>query len=535
MKQVIYTIHGLITEPMISTLETSCESLKGVQEARVSVRDTDTAFLTLMVEEEPDSAWEEDLGRIMTTKGLTLVVPPSACSVPPVPPASPKRGRSIGLPAALSAVFVSVVLAVLLTFSLTTLYMKQRTPGAVAPGQGEAETDGFDQLAVIDRLFRSATVLELDDQALIEGVLRGYVTATGDIYAEYFNAREFAEQTSSNNGEMCGIGVSVVNGILSLNGVEYQVITVANVYPDSPAEKAGVQPGDHIMYVGTGEERVTVHSLGYTEALNRLRGEEGSECSFVVLRRPVGSAEGDSYTEVEITAIRQKFTTRSVVYRHYSEDETVGVIRITGFDNTTRDQFVEAVETLKQEGCKSYVLDLRGNPGGLLTSVEDLLVFFLQEGDVIIHIKDASGKEISTAVGLNKEGRVTCGTGELTAADIGKYRDLPISVLVNEYSASAAELFTSNIRDYELGKIVGNVTYGKGCGQTTYSLSRYGYDGALKLTSFYYSSPKGDYYDGKGIRPHVEVSLSEEASSYNINLLPDELDNQLAAAVQAIQ
>ncbi|MBQ7909623.1 MAG: hypothetical protein IJ363_02375, partial [Clostridia bacterium] len=94
---------------------------------------------------------------------------------------------------------------------------------------------------------------------------------------------------------------------------------------------------------------------------------------------------------------------------------------------------------------------------------------------------------------------------------------------------------TSNIRDYELGTIVGTTTYGKGCGQTTYPLSRYGYDGALKLTSFYYYPPCGEGYDGIGITPHVEVELSEEAQKYNINLLPDELDNQLAAAVASMK
>jgi carboxyl-terminal processing protease len=196
---------------------------------------------------------------------------------------------------------------------------------------------------------------------------------------------------------------------------------------------------------------------------------------------------------------------------------------------------MEAVEALKSEGCTSFVLDLRGNPGGLLTAVEDVLILFLQEDDPIITIKDASGKETTTTVSCNKAGKLMCGSGALTREDIGKYRDLKISLLVNDYSASAAELFTSNIRDYELGTIVGTQTYGKGCGQTTFSLSKYGYDGALKLTTFYYSSPLGDYYDGVGITPHVVVELSEEARKYNINLLPDELDNQLAAAVESMK
>ena len=553
MKQVTYEIRGLVIETMIPAIVASCESLRGVKNVRVSVKDTDTAAITLVLDGEDTDSLEPSLVSIMEAKGLELVTPPTegeepipvilppvtdegGNEIPPRPTGTvPEKGKKISLTAAISTVIVSVVLAVLLTFSLTTSYMKNNTPTTVTPGQGEAEEGMFDQIEIIDRLFRSATVLDLDEEALITGVLKGYVAATGDIYAEYFTAEELADQNASNNGEMCGIGVSVVNGILNLNGVDYQVITIANVYPDSPAEAAGVLPGDHIMYIGKGEDKITVHSVGYTQALDRLKGEEGTECAFTVLRRPAGSEEGVPYEEVEISAIRQKFTTRSVTFDHYSVDETVGVIRITGFDNTTRDQFVEAVETLKAEGCQSYVLDLRGNPGGLLSSVEDVLVFFLQEDDVIITTKNASGKEMSDSVTLNKAGKLMCGTGQLTAEDIGKYRDLKISVLVNEYSASAAELFTSNIRDYELGKIVGTKTYGKGCGQTTYSLAKYGLDGGLKLTTFYYSSPKGDYYDGVGITPHVQVELSEEAQKYNINLLPDNLDNQLAAAVDAMK
>jgi carboxyl-terminal processing protease len=446
---------------------------------------------------------------------------------------APEKGRKVSLTAALSTVIVAVVLAVLLTFSVTTAYMKGNTAVPSTPSQEQSEL--FDQMEIIDRLFRSATVLDLDEEALMAGILKGYVAATGDVYAEYFTADEYQSQLDTNNGKMCGIGVSVVNGVLNVNGVECQVITIANVYPESPAEAAGVLPGEHIVYVGIGEDRRMVNEIGYTQALDLMKGEEGTQCAFTVLRRPAGSSEGTPYEEVEITATRQVFTTRSVTFRTYTPDKTVGIIRLTGFDNTTCPQFMEAVETLKSEGCTSFVLDLRGNPGGLLTAVEDVLILFLQEDDPIITIKDASGKETTTTVSCNKAGKLMCGSGALTREDIGKYRDLKISLLVNDYSASAAELFTSNIRDYELGTIVGTQTYGKGCGQTTFSLSKYGYDGALKLTTFYYSSPLGDYYDGVGITPHVVVELSEEARKYNINLLPDELDNQLATAIESMK
>ena len=566
MKQVTYQIRGMVTETMIPAITASCESLNGVQSVRVIVTPDrgDSAALVLTVAELPDATMESDLSHIMTAKGLDLCLPAVSVSNPPpkapqpaapTPPPNPyshpngtpppnryvtspppKEGKKISLTAALSTVITAVVLAVLLTFSLTTAYMKQELPNVVQPGQGSVEEDAFAELDVIDRLVRSLTMMkDLDDQAIITSVLKGYVAATGDLYAEYFTAEEFAEQTSTQNGEMCGIGVSVVNDLLKVNGIDYQVITVANVYPDSPAESAGVLPGDHIIFVGAGEDRILVQALGYTEALNRMRGEEGTECAFVVYRRPQGADETTPYEEVEITAVRQKITTRSVIGRVHESDPSVGIIKMTGFDNTTLPQFTDAVETLKAAGCEYFVFDLRNNPGGLLTSVEDVLILFLQEGDTVISTKDSTGKETVTKIAVNEQGTVTCGSGTLTKDDLGKYRDLTFSLLVNEYSASAAELFTANIRDYELGKIVGTKTYGKGSMQTTYSLARYGYDGALKLTTAHYFPPCGEGYDGIGITPHLEVALSEEALKYNINLLPDELDNQLRAAIDIMK
>lgn len=563
MKQVTFKIKGMVIETMLPAITASCESLPGVRNVRMTVTDTDTANLLLILAEDNQTALEEDLSRIMTAKGLELCLPalsvtetseekkhtPAFSTTPAtesesspegakhfVTAPAPKEGKKISLTAAISTVITSVILAVLLTFSLTTAYMKNDIPNIVQPGQGSEEEDPFAELDVIDRLFRSATMMEdLDEEAIVASVLKGYVAATGDLYAEYFTAEEFKEQTSSQNGEMCGIGVSVVNATIEISGIPYQVITVANVYPDSPAEAAGVLPGDHIVFVGTGDDKTLVHDIGYTEALNRMKGEEGTECAFTVYRRTPGAAETAPYEEVEIKAIRQKITTRSVIGHVHAEDSTVGIIKMLSFDNTTLPQFTEAVEALKAEGCQYFVFDLRNNPGGLLTSVEDVLILFLQEGDTVISTKDSSGHESVTKIGVNSSGVVTCGSGTLTKSDIGKYRDLKFSLIVNEYSASAAELFTANMRDYELGRIVGVKTYGKGSMQTTFSLSRYGYDGALKLTTAHYFPPCGEGYDGIGITPHVVVELSEEALKYNINLLPDELDNQLAEAIKTMK
>ena len=563
MKQVTYQIKGMVTEAMLPAITVSCERLPGIRSAHMTIVDAENATLTVTVSEEMGTAFEQDLTRIMSAKGLELCVPATATMDAPketapsedshlefknsskdqanapgryvsAPP--PKEGKKISLTAALSTVITAVVLAVLLTFSLTTAYMKNDVPNVVQPGQGSEEEDAFAELDLIDRLFRSATMLEeLDDDAIIASVLKGYVAATGDLYAEYFTAEEYKEQTSTQNGEMCGIGVSVVNDTVEISGIAYQTVTVANVYPDSPAEAAGVLPGDHIMFVGKGDDKTLVHDIGYTEALNRMKGEEGSECAFTVYRRPQGASNPEEFETVDITAIRQKLTTRSVIGRVHAEESSVGVIKMLSFDNTTLAQFTEAVETLKAAGCEYFVFDLRNNPGGLLTSVEDVLILFLQEGDTVISTKDSSGREMVTKIGVDENGMVTCGFGSLKKEDIGKYRNLKFTVLVNEYSASAAELFTANMRDHKLAQIVGVKTYGKGSMQTTFPLTRYGYDGALKLTTAYYFPPCGEGYDGIGITPDKVVELSEEALKYNINLLPDGLDNQLAEAIKIMK
>ncbi len=535
MKQVTYQIRGIVDDTMQDALSVSAANVAGIGSASVSAVNGQDAYLTLSMSDLPTEAQESALAAVFATKGLELMLhtrrvvdtdPPTAPQ-----PAPEKAGRKVTLPTAIAAMATAVVIAVLLTFSLTVNYLKKDTPPTADTGSGQNELTVFDQMAVIDRLFRDLTMDDLGED-FESRILKAYVAATGDVYAEYFTDEELEALTGEQNGEMCGIGLSVVNGIYSSGGIDYQAIVVSNVYKDSPAERAGVLPGDSILYVGIGEDRVLINDIGYTEALNRMSGEEGTTCSFVVFRY---NPETKGYDELEFSAVREKLTTRSVTGRIYSMDATVGVIRITGFDNTTATQFTETVEDLKTKGCTSFVLDLRGNPGGLLTSVEDVLTFFLQENDVMISTKDSKDYEVVTKLTVGTDGKVLVGSRTLTKEDVGKYRDLNFTVLVNKYSASAAELFTANMRDYELARIVGVTTYGKGSMQTTYRLSGYGCPGALKLTTAYYYPPSGVGYHDKGITPDIMVPLDEAVQNININLLTDEQDNQLQAAVEALK
>ncbi len=473
------------------------------------------------------TAVEAILSSCLAKYGLTLETP--ALSETYVTSPAPKQGKTVPLMAAVGAMITAVILAVLCTFSVMTMTENRKDDMTVVEGTGESEESPYELLDFLDDLFAQASPHEIDREILMESVLDAYMEATGDRYAEYYTPEEYASLTNDQNGEMYGVGIQVVNGNAMVNGEDVSAIVIAYVFVGSPAEAAGLLPGDAIIYVGKEEEKQAVSDLGYTQAMALLAGEEGTLCEFSVYRQQTGE-------ELAFSIERKKITTMSVTYSVCATDAEVGVIRLIEFDNTTPSQLTAAIEALKAEGCQSFVFDLRGNPGGLLTSVVDVLTFFLNEGDVILTAKDKYDRVETIKVGSpDDKGMLTSGLGTLTAEDIGKYKDLNFTVLVNEYSASAAELFTANIRDYQLGKIVGTTTYGKGSMQTTYPLSYYGFDGAIKLTVKFYFPPCGEGYDGIGIIPDHVVELSEEAKKVNINILPHEKDNQLQEAIKHLK
>lgn len=358
------------------------------------------------------------------------------------------------------------------------------------------------KIGEIDYIFRNYYIGELDDEELIDMVATGYIAGTGDDYAAYYSADGFADFMNDMEGEMSGIGINVIYN------TEYHVIEVISVMPDSPALEAGLQTGDLIVYVGEGEEKQSVAELGYNPSVAKLRGPEGTEAVFTVAR-------GENHDEmIDFHVTRKKIDSQSVLYHVYTPDNTIGVIKITGFDSKTPEQFVAAVEELTQNsGCQRLVIDLRYNPGGELSSIVTVLDYILPEGP-IIRIFDADGNQVDEY------------DSEPTELNI------PMAVLVNGSTASAAELFTSALRDYDKAVIVGTTTFGKGCMQTTVPLS----DGsAVSVTYRMYSPPYGENYHSIGITPNVEVELDESLAGKNIYKITDEEDNQLAAAAEAVR
>ncbi len=446
-----------------------------------------------------------------------------------------KKPRSIPLTVAICISIMCIVLAVLMTFALTVRFM----PSAGSQSQGgdtkpPASSDGpnisadsipsyFKNLITLDEIFKSYSYSGTDDEKMQEAILDAYISATGDMYAEYLNQEEYDAFFTDRNGELVGIGISIVNSEIEVNGLSYKVMEIISVFDDSPALENGVMTGDCIMYVDNGGEMALVNSVGYNEALNLMLGEEGSLAKFIVYR-----PSGGDYEEVEFSIARRKVVTQSVTFRVSETDKRVGIINITGFDLTTPTQFKNAVNTLRDtHGCEYFVFDVRNNPGGALDSIETVLTYFLDKGDLIVSTEYAGG--YSTAFYAGDSSGIP-----YTGDEIGMYKDLKCVVLTNQNTASAAELFTATLRDYKIAEVVGETTFGKGCMQSLIPLDRYGIEGGLKLTvAMYFSASKTVYHD-IGIAPDHKIDLSDEAKKINFFLLPEEMDDQLLKALDVL-
>lgn len=354
-----------------------------------------------------------------------------------------------------------------------------------------------------------------------------YTAVLGDRYASYYLDSDYESFMNSDNGMYVGIGVTVTQS-------EEKYFDVLSVAKDSPAQEAGILPGDLVIAV----EGQSVVELGYYESINRIRGEEGTTVTITVRR-------GD--TDTDFTVRRAKLIEYSVEYE--MRRGNIGYIRITSFDGATFGQFKAAYDALEAAGAESFLFDVRNNPGGDLDAVLAVLEYLLPDGP-IVSLRYKSGEKNTyssvydfVAPGHSRYQRYNELMPQGSAHSVG---DKPIAVLCNENTASAGELFTSAIRDYAHdrkvnARIIGTTTYGKGVGQNGYGvgqngLGSYGTPGIdlLMLTTFYYDPPCGENYNGVGITPDEECPLPEEVRNINLYRLTEEQDTQLLRAYELL-
>ena len=341
----------------------------------------------------------------------------------------------------------------------------------------------------IEEMLDTYYVEDYDKELAEELMYTGLVAGVGDPYTYYLSADSLAEQVEKNSGHFVGIGVEIYAG-------DDGYIVVSSVTPGGPAEAAGILAEDKITEVDG--ESITGKTAADVSAL--VKGEEGTDVTLTIFRESTGEV-------LEKTVTRQDIQVQTVSWRMM--DDNIGYISITNFRENTYNQFKEALDTLEAEDMEKLVLDLRNNTGGLVKSAHEIGEELLPEG-IMVYTMDKEG---------NRE--------DTLCDDV--YNDVPMVVLVNGNSASAAEILAGAIQDTGRGDLIGTTTFGKGLVQRLFTLP----DGSgLNVTIQKYYTPNGTSIHGVGITPDYEVELPEEyAQQTNI---PAEADTQLQKAVEVL-
>ncbi len=352
------------------------------------------------------------------------------------------------------------------------------------------EATRYNKLALLLSLIEQRYIREFDKDTLWDNVYRSLLLSIGDDYSQYLTAEEYNALIDSGNGNFVGIGVHATHD------VDTGGVYIFGAMKDSPAEKAGITEGDIIIAVG--DTKITAEN--YYEALDKIRGEVGTTVQITVQR-------GEDIFDVTVT--RAKVASENVLYKKLDND--IGYMRILSFaDETVSEEFEAKIKSALDEGCKSFIFDVRNNGGGYLDEIKAVLDLLLPEGP-IINIVD-------------KDGNTTTHYSDAECIDV------PMTVLCNEGTASAAELFTAALRDYEMATIIGKTTFGKGTMQSTTPLS----DGsALKLSYAYYNPPKNVSYDKIGIKPDYDIDLDEKWANRFFKMPLDE-DAHLLKAIELL-
>ena len=315
----------------------------------------------------------------------------------------------------------------------------------------------------------SGYVGEYTDKKLFEGAMHGMVESLDDPYSEYLDAEAFTHLNEMTDGTFGGIGV-----VLGQRNKEFVVVSPME---GSPGAKAGIEAGDKILKVNDADTK----GRTLEDVVSTIRGKKGTSVKLLLEHK-----NGEQFTA---NIVRDDIKIQSVAGRMLP-DSKIGYIRIAMFNENTGEEFKKAYEKLEQEGMKATLLDLRHNPGGLLTECVKVSNYIVPKGPVV-SITDKKG---NTKVYESKLEKV-------------KY---PLAVLIDHGSASASEIVSGAVQDTKAGKLFGVKTYGKGCVQSVFHITP---DTGLKLTTAMYYTPSGRSIHKVGVSPDVEIELPEKPTS----------------------
>lgn len=391
--------------------------------------------------------------------------------------------------------FVIILVTMIFTMLFCYVVVKMTLYSSILKNGMNYSTNDFSKLQSVKNIIDTSYLNEYKEEEMVDSAISGMLEALNDPYAAYYNESAFESFYTQTEGEYEGIGIYV-----SYDTDKNMPIIITPII-GSPAAEANIKPGDYIEYV----DDLSATVATYDELVDAIKGKVGTKVKIGLIRYK----EDKDFEKIEIEVERKKIDINPISEEVY--EENIGYIKMTSFDEVSYDEFKTKYEDLiKNKKVEGLIIDLRNNPGGILevcTKITDLIV---PEGKIVYTI-DKAGKE------------------EALYSDKNQI-EIPLVVLVNEGSASASEVFTGAVKDYGVGKIVGEKTYGKGVVQTLKSLG----DGTyIKLTTSEYFSPKGNKINEVGIEPDIEVELPENVTnSYNIKY--DE-DTQLQRAILEVK
>ena len=368
--------------------------------------------------------------------------------------------KKISLGLALSLIAVSMAV----TFILTSFFSLQSFNRKVVDVNEKSKK--YTSLQVLDSYVRENYFGDIDENTLSDGIMKGYVSGVGDKYSRYLTAAEYLTEKNENSGELVGLGLTLAEDASGY-------MRISEILEDSPAFDSGLLTGDIITAI----DGLDVKEAGFSEGMDAMRGTEGSPITLTVRR----DGKSDDYT-----FIRRSIEVKTVKAEMLGSQ--IGYIKITGFKQNTPDQFISALERLTANGATSLIFDLRDNSGGLVTALQECIDPLLPEGII--------------ATAEYKDGH----TETIVYSDDSEL-DLPMVTIVNENTASAAELFAAALRDFGKAPIVGSQTYGKGVLQETNEMDN---GGAVILTVAEYKTANSDCFDGIGLTPDYQVENEDE-------------------------